>query len=306
MRKAGVILILLGVLTIKASASLGFTIIAIGSVLLFARHKKKPTISVSMSFTPTNVDSKTKKKRARNLPKIGNVEAICPHCNQSLEKKSGRKKKCPNCGEYIYVRTRPIDNQKVLVTQDQTEIIEEQWAIVYGTHKEYIAQRENTKRTIEKERQTLEKRFGQKPSDNDIQWSLLNNDILKHAQHRDWGLFRNTKFNMAEILRKETKLKSALSFYLEVCYLDLNGPNNVGGISSSELLKEYPAWNPKDAFLAPGIISRVLKIIKKIEFDRSSSREFFLSKAIRLEKSLRLPVSPQKAWKELEKELFED
>mgnify|MGYP001579576138 CR=1 FL=1 len=34
------------------------------------------------------------------------------------------------------------------------------------------------------------------------------------------------------------KLKDALQTYLEVCYLDLNGVNNTGGMRDPELLKE--------------------------------------------------------------------
>jgi hypothetical protein len=34
---------------------------------------------------------------------------------------------------------------------------------------------------------------------------------------------------MAEILRKESRLKDALAPYLKVCCRDLDGPNNLGG-----------------------------------------------------------------------------
>lgn len=61
---------------------------------------------------------------------IGNIDAICPYCGNRLEKKPGHKKKCPHCGNFIHVRTRPLDNQKVLVTEKQMEAINEQWAIV--------------------------------------------------------------------------------------------------------------------------------------------------------------------------------
>jgi len=62
---------------------------------------------------------------------IGNIDAICPYCGNRLEKKPGRKKKCPHCGNFIHVRTRPLDNQKVLVTEKQMEAINEQWGIVH-------------------------------------------------------------------------------------------------------------------------------------------------------------------------------
>jgi SPP1 gp7 family putative phage head morphogenesis protein len=70
-------------------------------------------------------------KEPSQLTAIGNVDAICPYCGKLLEKMPGRKKKCPHCGNFIHVRTRPLDNQKVLVTEKQMEAINEQWGIVH-------------------------------------------------------------------------------------------------------------------------------------------------------------------------------
>jgi predicted RNA-binding Zn-ribbon protein involved in translation (DUF1610 family) len=75
------------------------------------------------------------------LAAIGNTEAICPYCGTRLDKKPARKKECPNCSKPIYVRTRPLDNQKVLVTEEQKEAVEEQWSIVNGSHAAYLAER---------------------------------------------------------------------------------------------------------------------------------------------------------------------
>ena len=33
--------------------------------------------------------------------------------------------------------------------------------------------------------------------------------------------------------------------YFEVCYLDLNGPNNMAGVTDAQLLKRFPPWDPK-------------------------------------------------------------
>ncbi len=64
------------------------------------------------------------------LTAIGNIDAVCPYCDNRLVKKPGRKAKCPHCANFIHVRTRPLDNQKVLVTVKQMEAINEQWGIV--------------------------------------------------------------------------------------------------------------------------------------------------------------------------------
>lgn len=59
---------------------------------------------------------------------IGNVKPLCPYCNFYLEKMPARKKACPNCKEFIFVRTRPYDRKKVLVTDKQVEEIQEQYS----------------------------------------------------------------------------------------------------------------------------------------------------------------------------------
>jgi len=98
---------------------------------------------------------------------VGNIEAVCPYCNHALDKKPGRKKKCPNCEKFIYVRTSPKTGEKILITESEREIIEEQWSIINGTHSEF----QKNKKTIENERALLKKKFGRDPSENDVKWS---------------------------------------------------------------------------------------------------------------------------------------
>jgi len=239
--------------------------------------------------------------RKRRFPDVGNIDAVCPYCNNMLDKKPGRKKKCPSCDNFIYARTRPKDGKKVLVTKDQTEVIEEQWSIVKGTHAEFL---ENT-RIIENERRFLAKKFGREPSENDIRWSLLNKELMTHSSNANWGLYRNAKFQMAEILRKESKTSPALATYLEVLYLDVNGPNNTGGIRDRELLKEFPPFNKKDAFLAPGVFSRAVKLIQDLKLDDKVTKAIFDEIAERNFTNLRLPVTPEQGWRKIKKELFQ-
>lgn len=49
-------------------------------------------------------------------------EAICPYCNRALVKFPGRKTKCPNCGDFIFVRTDSRTGNKTLLTDKQTRI----------------------------------------------------------------------------------------------------------------------------------------------------------------------------------------
>lgn len=57
----------------------------------------------------------------------GRVDNACPNCHQELIKRPGRKTKCPHCGTFIYVRTRPLDRKRVLVTADEARRLQAEW-----------------------------------------------------------------------------------------------------------------------------------------------------------------------------------
>lgn len=187
-------------------------------------------------------------KLFRSTPKIGKTDAVCPYCSTNLRMMPGRKKCCPSCKNDIYVRTRPSDNVRILIREDEILAIEEQWSIKNGTHQQFLAEQQRK----QSYQQNLAKRFGQPPSSNDVDWAMLNDDLLAHAMKNDWGLYRNARLSMANILRKEGKAEQYLMFMLEVCYLDLNGPFNCGGVNDPSIRQQYPPFNPKDGFLAPG------------------------------------------------------
>lgn len=63
---------------------------------------------------------------------LGNTEPVCPYCAKTLDKMPGRKTKCPFCANYMYVRTRPADKKRVVVTEQDAAKIDEQWKIESG------------------------------------------------------------------------------------------------------------------------------------------------------------------------------
>jgi len=209
----------------------------------------------------------------------------------------------------------------VLATEAQADVIAEQWFLRHGgTHEAYLVMKTKTVKAEVKhaeefteERVKLSKRFGVAPSDNDVRWSLLNRELLEHSAKLNFGFFRNTKLAMAEILRKEARLREALEVYLEISYLDLNGPNNLGGLirnarADSKLLREFPPWNPDKsiASLAPGILSRTEQIIAKTKLTPAMVEDVFSKRASVLYGSLHLPLSPSDAWPRIAQALFDE
>lgn len=229
-----------------------------------------------------------------------NRKAECPNCHKALFKIPGAKTKCPHCGEFMFVRTRPKDNDRIVVTKTEADKIDEEWRIENGTQEAFLSEQKKFYNLKE----MLRKKFGGKePSDNDVRWGLLNKQLMEHVQNGDRGLYRNVKFQMAETLRREMKFKDALRTYFEVCYLDLNGGRNVGGMNNPEILKEFPAFDLKTAFLASGVIDLVKRIMLKLNLNRDEIKQIFIEHTSRSEKSLRLPLSVDDAWILLDKKL---
>lgn len=232
---------------------------------------------------------------------LGNTDPICPYCSQTLDKMPGRKKKCPHCGNYIYVRTRPSDNKRVLVTEQDAAKIDEQWMMEHGTYDAYLA----NKREFETQKAELAKKWGRELSDNDVYWAIYNKQLLEHAEKGDWGLYRNTRLNMAELLRRRKKSRSALETYLEVSYLDANGPRNMGGVFDPEIVRKYPPFSQDMAFQSPAIVHHIQRLSESLDMNEDALKETFIEVAERIRANLRLPpVSPEQAWNELRKELY--
>lgn len=80
---------------------------------IFCQECGKP---IKLDLAPKNED---KLKRKSDI--------FCPYCKGNLKTEPKRKKKCPHCKNFIYVRTSPSTRQKVLVTEDGVKEIEKEW-----------------------------------------------------------------------------------------------------------------------------------------------------------------------------------
>jgi len=230
-------------------------------------------------------------------------KAECPTCGGTLKKVPGAKTKCPHCNEFMFVRTTP-DNVRLVVTKDKADKIDEQWRIENGTQEAYLAEQKKYK----DRKEVLRKKFGGKePSEHDVQWSLLNEEILNNASNAQWGLYRNARFQMAEIINKENKLKDALRMYLGVCYLDLNGASNMPTDESGNVINDpefFKPFDPEIKFLAPGVIDRIQRILKKLEITREEVRTIFVDFGNKEQKSTRAPIVPENCFEELAAEIW--
>lgn len=163
--------------------------------------------------------------------------AVCPYCGVELKKVPGAATKCPDCRKTMYVRTDHRIEKRMVVTEEQADEIDDgNEALAMGDLTTYERRRRETY-------DRLAKKFGQAPDAKDVRWAMLNEDLLLHQTRRDFGLYRNARYKMMEILQRAGKDKDALHTALEIFYIDSCDPSNMGGLADEPRFA-IGAWNP--------------------------------------------------------------
>lgn len=229
---------------------------------------------------------------------IGNADPICPYCEHKFEKMPARKKECPECKKTIFVRTRPLDNKKVLLTGDQTIEAERQVKIRNG---QFDKRQQKAYNNIRRE---VKIRLGRDPTNYEIMTAFLTEECGYFASRNDWGFYTNVLSEQAKLSENVDDLRGALVFYLSICYLDLNGQNNLGGLGGrpSPGIKRF---DPNSGFLAPGNIQKASKISEKLGMSRDDTEKLFFEINSKIHRTIHTPLSVSKAWEMVEENIGE-
>jgi DNA-directed RNA polymerase subunit RPC12/RpoP len=236
------------------------------------------------------------------LTEIGRLDNACPNCGAILAQRPGRKAKCPHCGNFIFVRTRPIDRRRVLVTHNQADQLEAEWS---GFTRARITPSLD-RHAMERLRPLLAKKFGQPPSDADVAWAYLNQASAENTRQRQWGLYRNSRLSMAAFLEGEGKLDAALNHYFEVCCLDQNGACNRIQIIADDKTTVAPGsdFQSDIGYLNPLIVAKITELIIGLKLDEEQVRNRVVRFAEGAIKGLKPPMSAEAVWAKLSAELY--
>jgi len=229
---------------------------------------------------------------------LGNTDPICPYCSVGLDKMPGRKIKCPHCGRSILVRTKPGDKKRVVITEKDAVEIERQWQSkqIDRGFEEYL----QSKKEFAECKTLLAKKSGGEPSDGDVFWALYNDQLQKYSEDNNWGLYRNTRYEMARLMIRESRLRPALQTLLEISYLDANGPQNLSGYSGHG----YPAFDPRTGAQASGILTQIVEMAASLGISKRELEVEFIKVAAEICERLKLPLSPEKAWQTIGDRIF--
>ena len=58
---------------------------------------------------------------------IGRLDDLCPYCLTAFARRPKRKTTCKACGNAVYVRTRPLDENTVLLCESDLPALEKDW-----------------------------------------------------------------------------------------------------------------------------------------------------------------------------------
>lgn len=224
-------------------------------------------------------------------------EARCPYCHQLLPKIPQRKAKCPHCGQFYYVRTRPADREKVIVTEQEADVIEAEWEIqrVLGDPVEW----EERLRSLSKdadpwERPYYEAMLARSRREYDKAWRLYNEARLQAGRESQLGIYRNITLDMAHQMRVEGKHHQALVMLCEVCFYDANGASNAGiCIEGRRRVPFGRAWDPETAFLAPAVVAEVRDCVRKLGLGKEEFQQLVLEHLKNIWAAMKPPFPPK-------------
>jgi DNA-directed RNA polymerase subunit RPC12/RpoP len=233
---------------------------------------------------------------AKQTEILGSTAQACPYCGVVLERMPKRKTRCRDCGQYIFVRTRPQDRQKVLLRESELAELERQW-VEDAEKKPHIRPRPVEVR--EKVVEALTQQFGRAPSDSDVLWRIFNEERLQYSSSESWGLYTQVNFEMGELLMSEGKPEAALAQYINAYILISNGPMNI----DRELVQSGYARFSGEGPPAPNYVKRIDQMLKQSALPNEKFKDLFFSSAQLLQRDLQLPLSPEASWDQLPKSL---
>jgi DNA-directed RNA polymerase subunit RPC12/RpoP len=260
---------------------------------------KRITVGEAPKVFPNFAFNRPGPETSNEYTAIGNADPICPYCGHKFEKMPGRKKECPECKKTFFVRTRPSDNKKVLVTSDQAIEVNRQNKIRTG---QFDERQQRSYSTVRKEIQT---RLGKEPTNYEVMSAFLTGECRYFASRNDWGFYTNTLGEQEKLAEDFGNKDEALFFCLMICYLDLNGQNNLGGLGGqpSPGIKRF---DPKVAFLAPHYTKRIRVLSEELNLSQKDVKTRFVEGAKKMKETIHTPVAVNTAWEKISSEVYGD
>lgn len=140
---------------------------------------------------------------------------------------------------------------------------------------------------------------------NDRQLNRLLAQARHHLRKGNWLHYRDLRLSMADLQRRRGHLLDALTLYLDVWYIDLNGPRDSLGPEQGAMLgTEDPEFDPRRAAPRSPARRAVRKLMHALDLQPRHVHTLFLDAAGPTYHTLNLPLTPSEAWARIGPELL--
>jgi|Deesub1362A_J573_1020465.scaffolds.fasta_scaffold08724_2 tetratricopeptide (TPR) repeat protein len=184
-------------------------------VSILERYMKQPH---AFGVSPQQLSERLKKARYLLQMELASKEdetqigVSCPYCNALIAPPPKRRKKCPYCGNTVYVKPDQSLFARPLLTEEEARTAEEMKTLhSYGV----------TAEEFWKTEKELTEKFGQRPSHRDVLWGLYSKTITKLANQKDalavlsWVYWHMALFAYEEGKDPEPLLRQSHRMYLK-------------------------------------------------------------------------------------------
>ncbi|MCE5314052.1 MAG: TerB N-terminal domain-containing protein [Armatimonadota bacterium] len=220
-------------------------------------------------------------------------KCVCPYCDKSLPKRPEQAMKCPECGGRVRVRNNAFTGQKGFFQENEIDVLKaatkerSRRNFIYGIMEFQNISSQDIRSTQAKRTCTVEE-------------ALIETVAIRASQHhrnKDMGLCRTSMYSIGEVFMNMGDVSEALTRFLQVCFYDINGCMNAGGIGGMR------KFSPSLGLVAPRVRKYILDLADKQHLSKAQLRDAFISSAEKIYET-DIPLSPDKAWEKVRKELW--
>lgn len=143
-----------------------------------------------------------------------------------------------------------------------------------------------------------------------VRRALYQRQEAASIEEGNYARFRDARLSMALLLEEEVEqdeelLRKTLATHLEVCYIDLNGPQN--STTREREQTRVVSFNPNLGALTSAIVNITNNYIKRLALTRAETQVLFHKHNSKHLHHLNLPLSLDEGWNTLEPNLtFDD
>lgn len=215
---------------------------------------------------------------------MGSTAPECPACGTALPHMPQHMETCRHCKEHITSRTRPLDDEYVVVTASQVQELEQQGKRL-NEWLELVTELSKLTATL---------------PEGDANWvsdpyrvlrERVEEAMEKQGTLKNWAAQCNLHFYHGELLSQQGQYELGVAAYCRAVFLALNGPEKVPS--------KFGQFSTVNRALPGRFLERLLEFISRPGQTETQLEEAFLRAARDLRAQVPAPLSPEVCWRQI-------